>query len=81
MSRKMMMIATLQKLPDASTSSNKSTPAVVSDDDYEEDKENPPKQSKGEDTPLVARIGKKKGKQTGATQSWLPLERCKRMHR
>ena len=76
-----MMIATLQKLPDASTSSNKSTPAVVSDDDYEEDKENPPKQSKGEDTPLVARIGKKKGKQTGATQSWLPLERCKRIHR
>ena len=30
--------------------------------------ENPPKRSKGEETPLVSRIGKKKGKQTGATQ-------------
>ena len=29
---------------------------------------NPPKKSKGEETSLVARIGKKKGKQTGATQ-------------
>ena len=49
---------------------NKSTPAGVSDDDYEEDEEVPNtlKKSKGEETLLVARIGKKKGKQTVATQ-------------
>ena len=51
-----------------SRASNKSTPATVSDDDLEEDEENPPKKSKEEETSLVARIGKKKGKQTGATQ-------------
>ena len=42
--------------------SNKSTTAGVSVNDYEEDEEvpNPPKKSKGETTPLVVRIGKKK---------------------
>ena len=54
-----------------SRASNKSTPAgVLSDDDDDEDEEvsNPPKKNKGEETPLVARIGRKKGRQTGATQ-------------
>ena len=54
-----------------SRASNKSTPAGVSDDDDNEDEEvsNPPKKkNKGEETPLVARIGKKNGRQTGATQ-------------
>ena len=57
--------------PEATTcpsmASNKSIPAGVSDNDYEKDEENPPKKSKGEETPPVARIGKKKGKQTGVT--------------
>ena len=64
-----------------SRASNKSTPAVLSDDDYEEDEENPPKRSKGEETPLVARIGKRRGTGQEQLSSWLPSERCKRMHR
>ena len=59
---------TLEATRCPSMASNKSTPAVLSDDDYEEDEENPPKRSKGEETPLVARIGKKKGNRTGAAQ-------------
>ena len=62
-----------------SRASNKSTPAVLSDDDYEEDEENPPKRSKGEETPLG--LAKRRGNRQEQLSSWLPLERCKRMHR
>ena len=54
-----------------SRASNRSTTVGGSDDDDDEEDDevtNPPKKSKGEETSLVARIGKKKGKQMGATQ-------------
>ena len=50
--------------------SRQSNRSVGSDTDSEEDVEIhiPAKKSKEKETPLVARVGKKKGKQTGATQ-------------
>ena len=52
---------------------NNNTPAGVSDYHYEEDEEvpNPPKKSKGEETPLVVRIGKRKGNRQEQVSSWL----------
>ena len=51
--------------------SRQSIRSVGGDSDSEEEEDEipiPAKKAKEEDTPLVARVGKKKGKQTGATQ-------------
>ena len=53
-----------------SRASNRSTGAGGSDEDDDDDVEivNPPKRAKEGETSLVARVGKRKGKQTGASQ-------------
>ena len=51
--------------------SRQSNKSIGADSDSEEEEDEipiPAKKAKGEETPLVARVGKKKGKQTGATQ-------------
>lgn len=68
MRMKVRKVIIRQILADESMASNRST--IVIDDNDEEDDEVSIlwKKGKGEETPLVARIGKNKGRQTGATQ-------------
>lgn len=57
---------------------------VGSNTDSEEEDEDIPisiKKAKEGETPCIARDSKKKGKQTGATCSWLHLARCRNKHR